>query len=105
MKLEGKTFKMNVVLQMHVVDHTHDGVSFVKELDEALVQLCREMNVPFPLWLSRYLHLLRPVPLSVVLPNKLQNQAKRFQDSEIRVIGEQSLHYALLRKYKLWCYP
>ena len=27
MKLEGKTFKMNVVLQMHVVDHTHEGVS------------------------------------------------------------------------------
>ena len=53
MKLEGKTFKMNVVLQMHVVEHNHDGVSFVKELDEALVQLCREMNVPFPLWLSK----------------------------------------------------
>ena len=53
MKLEGKTFKMNVVLQIHVVEHVNAKASFVKELDEALVQLCREMNVPFPLWLSK----------------------------------------------------
>ena len=53
MQLEGKTFKMNAVLQIHVVEHSHQEVSFVKELDEALVRLCREMNVPFPLWLSK----------------------------------------------------
>ena len=53
MQLEGKTFKMNVVLQIHVVEHNNDKVSFVKELDEALIRLCREMNVPFPLWLSK----------------------------------------------------
>ena len=53
MRLEGKTFKMNVVQKIHVVDHSNDKVSFVKALDEALVLLCREMNVPFPLWLSK----------------------------------------------------
>lgn len=53
MRLEGKTFKMNVAVQIHTVTHDHAGVSFVKELDEALVLLCREMEIPFPLWLSK----------------------------------------------------
>lgn len=53
MRLEGRTFRMNVVLNIHVVDHVNAKASFVKELDEALVQLCREMDVPFPLWLSK----------------------------------------------------
>ena len=38
MQLEGKTFKMNAVLQIHVVEHTHQEVSFVKELDLVMEQ-------------------------------------------------------------------
>ncbi|HOO60806.1 MAG TPA: hypothetical protein PKV44_00045 [Bacillota bacterium] len=56
MKLEGKTFNANVMTSIHLVEHSHPEVRFAKELDEALIQLCREMDVPLPLWLSKNTH-------------------------------------------------
>jgi len=87
MKLEGKTFKMNVVLQMHVVDHVNEKASFVKELDEALVLLCREMNVPFPLWLSKNTREFAQFHQTTFFEDQFSDNKVPFDRFMIRLIG------------------
>lgn len=56
MRLEGRTFKGNTILNVCVVDHTNEDVRFSKELEEALILLCAEMDIPIPMWLSKNTH-------------------------------------------------
>ena len=56
MKLEGKIFRANIVLGVEVVETKKTNQSFVKELEAALIELCRELEIPIPLWLSKNTH-------------------------------------------------
>ena len=56
MKLEGRTFEGNKILDVHIVVHEDPSVRFIKELEDTLVQLCYEMKVPVPMWLSKNTH-------------------------------------------------
>lgn len=56
MRLEGRTFKGNTILNVCVVDHTNENVRFSKELEEALILLCADMDIPIPMWLSKNTH-------------------------------------------------
>ena len=56
MKLEGRTFKGNTILNVHIVNYENDKVRFSKELEEALIILCEQMDVPIPMWLSKNTH-------------------------------------------------
>lgn len=56
MRLEGKLFKANrMIAQAEVLS---DGVeeTFVKELEILLIRLCKRMEIPIPLWLSKNTH-------------------------------------------------
>lgn len=55
-KLEGKTFKANLVVRQAEVVYDEKKDTFVKELEGALVLLCRTLDVPIPLWLSKNTH-------------------------------------------------
>ncbi|MCR4687996.1 MAG: hypothetical protein K5745_00430 [Saccharofermentans sp.] len=53
MKLEGKLFVGNRMTEMkEVVMPDRDG-SFSKQLEEALIILCRELDVPVPMWMKK----------------------------------------------------
>jgi len=53
MKLEGKLFVGNRMTEMkEVVTPDRDG-SFSKQLEEALIILCRELDVPVPMWMKK----------------------------------------------------
>ena len=56
MKLEGRTFKGNTLLNVDVVVYENPNVRFSKELEECFVILCKEMEVPVPMWLSKNTH-------------------------------------------------
>ena len=56
MKLEGKLFRANIVIRFFVVDYEKNELTFVKELENALILLCRELDCPIPLWLSKNTH-------------------------------------------------
>ena len=56
MRLEGRTFKGNTILNVCVVDHTNENVRFSKELEETLILLCADMDIPIPMWLSKNTH-------------------------------------------------
>ncbi len=56
MKLEGKLFKGNLMIAQAVSSIQEQEMSFVKELETNLINLCRQLEVPIPLWLSKNTH-------------------------------------------------
>lgn len=56
MKLEGRTFKGNNILNVKIVEHENPDVRFSKELEEGLILVCRELDIPVPMWLSKNTH-------------------------------------------------
>ncbi len=55
-KLEGKLFKANIVTFQAVVESGGEEDTFVKELEKTLILLCRTLDIPIPLWLSKNSH-------------------------------------------------
>ncbi len=56
MRLEGKYFKGNLMIREAVVTRNDPELSFVKELELALIDLCHALDAPIPLWLSKNTH-------------------------------------------------
>jgi len=56
MRLEGKLFKGNLMIREAVATRDDPELSFVKELETALVDLCHILDIPIPLWLSKNTH-------------------------------------------------
>ena len=52
MKLEGRTFKGNTILDVQIVVHENPAVRYSKELEEAFVLLCKAMNAPVPMFVT-----------------------------------------------------
>lgn len=55
-KLEGKLFKANLMIAYQTVTSDGNEESFVKELEHALIRLCKALEIPIPLWLSKNTH-------------------------------------------------
>ena len=53
MKLEGKIFKGNVMWREATVIVDEPQLTFVKELEKALIETCRSLDIPIPMWLSK----------------------------------------------------
>lgn len=53
MKLEGKLFRANLAIAEKEVEKLDESESFVKDLEQCFVLLCRELDIPIPLWLSK----------------------------------------------------
>jgi hypothetical protein len=56
MRLEGKLFKANLMMREAIVTRDDPNLSFVKELELALIDLCHVLDAPIPLWLSKNTH-------------------------------------------------
>ncbi len=56
MRLEGKLFKANLMMREAVVTRDDPALSFVKELELSLIDLCHVLDAPIPLWLSKNTH-------------------------------------------------
>ncbi len=56
MKLEGKLFKGSILIRQAQIIRNDPSLSFVKELELCLIDLCHELEIPIPLWLSKNTH-------------------------------------------------
>ena len=56
MKLEGRLFKGNIALREAVVERNDPKLTFTKELEALLIEICHELEAPIPLWLSKNTH-------------------------------------------------
>ena len=55
-KLEGKVFKANLVIISSVAEQEEVTGSFVKDLEKCFIKLCRNLEIPIPLWLDKNTH-------------------------------------------------
>lgn len=51
MRLYGKLIKENITIRDAVVEMELEGASFRDVLEKCFVELCRELDIPVPLWL------------------------------------------------------
>ena len=56
MILEGRLYVENVPIAIRTVTHSNPDVRFSMELEETLIILCRELEIPTPMWLSKSTH-------------------------------------------------
>jgi len=56
MKLEGRVFAANLLLQEASVERPATGERFVTQLEHTLIDLCHQLEVPIPLWLEKNTH-------------------------------------------------
>ncbi len=55
-KLEGKVFRANLVMESAVAEQEETSDIWVKDLEKCFVKLCRELGIPIPLWLDKNTH-------------------------------------------------
>jgi hypothetical protein len=53
MKLEGKLFRANRMIGDTVVEKNPEGASFVKDLEWCFIEVCKNLDIPIPLWLGK----------------------------------------------------
>lgn len=53
MKVEGRLFRESILLNVDYVTYEDESLRFSKELENALILLCRKMDIPVPLWLDK----------------------------------------------------
>lgn len=53
MKLEGTVFRANLTIADMIVEQPDQPGLFVKQLEKCLIRLCRELEIPIPLWLEK----------------------------------------------------
>ena len=56
MVLEGRLFVQNRMTEIKEVSLELDNPSFSKNLEQALVMLCHELQIPTPLWMKKNTH-------------------------------------------------
>ncbi len=56
MILEGRLFVANRLTELKEVEYTNDDLAFSMQLENALVLLCKELDIPIPLWLKKNTH-------------------------------------------------
>lgn len=53
MKLEGKVFRANLLLQDVTVEQPDNGQRFSQRLERCLIDLCHTLEIPLPLWMEK----------------------------------------------------
>jgi hypothetical protein len=53
MQLEGKLFRANLMIQMATVSQPDTSERFVVQLERAFIQLCRQLEMPLPIWMEK----------------------------------------------------
>ena len=55
-KLEGKVFRANLVIVSAVAEQEETSGSWVKDLEKCFIKLCKDLEIPIPLWLDKNTH-------------------------------------------------
>lgn len=53
MVVEGRLYVANKIDKITTAEYTNDDMSFSQELGEALILLCKKLDISVPLWLKK----------------------------------------------------
>ena len=85
MELEGRTYKGNKLLKIREIKYDNPDVSFSVELSEAIIILCREMDVPVPMWMKKNTHEFAAFHQTIFFDEQYPEKVK-FDSFQIRMI-------------------
>ena len=54
MTLEGRLFVANRMTEIKTVTTEDTDTSYAKCLEKALIELCRQLDIPVPMWMKKY---------------------------------------------------
>ena len=75
MKLEGRLFTSNKLLTVKEVELVSDpGAPFSRNLENALILLCRELDIPVPAWMKKNTREFAAFYQTVFLSEQYQEQ-------------------------------
>lgn len=56
LKLEGKLIKGTKITRRELFEKEDDSMPFREMLEECLISLCRELDIPVPIWMKKNTH-------------------------------------------------
>ena len=59
MTLEGRLFVANRMTEIREVTTEDTDPSYSRRLEKALIELCRQMDIPVPMWMKKNTHEFR----------------------------------------------
>ncbi len=85
MRLEGKVFRANIVIADRTIVKEDTDDSFVKQLESCFVLLCRELEIPIPLWLGKNTHEFAAFHQTIFFAEQFIDEVK-FNRFQIRLL-------------------
>ena len=85
MVLEGRTYKGNRLLKLKEISYENPDASFSAELSEAIIILCREMDVPVPMWMKKNTHEFAAFHQTIFFDEQYTDKVK-FSSFQIKMI-------------------
>ena len=85
MVLEGRTYKGNRLLKLKEIKYENPEVSFSVELSEAIIELCRVMDTPVPMWMKKNTHEFAAFHQTIFFDEQYTEKV-RFDSFQIKMI-------------------
>lgn len=85
MVLEGRTYKGNRLLKLKEIKYENPEVSFSVELSEAIIELCRVMDIPVPMWMKKNTHEFAAFHQTIFFDEQYTEKV-RFDSFQIKMI-------------------
>lgn len=85
MVLEGRTYKGNRLLKLKEIKYDNPEVSFSVELSEAIIELCRVMDIPVPMWMKKNTHEFAAFHQTIFFDEQYTEKV-RFDSFQIKMI-------------------
>lgn len=86
MVLEGKLFVANRMTEVKEIEFSDPSLRFSAELSEAIILLCRELDVPVPMWMKKNTHEFAAFRQTIFFAEQY-TQKVRFDRFQIRMLG------------------
>ncbi len=85
MKLEGRLFVANRMTEIKEIETEDTNEPFSTQLGRALVELCRQMDIPVPMWMKKNTHEFAAFRQTIFFKEQYTENVRfdRFQIKEI----------------------
>lgn len=87
MRLQGEVYFESRLTGLAVVPVGEGGESLAKRLDAALLALCKQMNVPIPVWLQNNTKQFAAFHMTLFTPDQFVDRV-HFDQFQIRLLSD-----------------
>ena len=85
MVLEGRLFVSNKLIMIREAEFSDPSLRFSQELEKTLILLCKEMDIPAPMWMSKNTHEFAAFHQTIFFSGQYSEKVK-FDKFQIKLI-------------------